>query len=150
MIEYRGVFQFEADRDTLWQAVSAIESFPHWAPWLHDLEREGDWPEAGTVITFDVVSPLPYRISLLVELTDVAQHEFIEARVDRDLSGHGRLAARPTDRGTEVELSWSLTPRARILQTLLRVSGPFVRWTQDWAVRAAVAGVKRKLRDHPA
>ena len=66
MIEYRGVFRFDADRETLWRAVSAIDSFPRWAPWLHDLERTGEWPEPGTIITFDVVSPLPYRLNLLV------------------------------------------------------------------------------------
>lgn len=147
MIEYRGVFHFHADRATLWEAVSAIDSFSQWAPWLRDLERVGDWPEPGTRITFDVVSPLPHRLHLEVQLTEVVRHGFIEARVHRDLEGHGRLAARESGGGTEVELSWQVTPRSRILQTLLRVSGPFVRWTQDWAVRAAVAGVKHKLRD---
>ncbi len=149
MIEYHGVFHFDADRETLWNAISAIDRFPEWAPWLHDLERSGAWPEAGTTISFDVVSPLPYRMRLKVRLTEVSRHEFIEARVDRDLEGHGRLSAREAGSGTEVELRWNVTPRARVLQTLLKISGPFVRWTQDWAVRAAVAGVKRKLRDHP-
>ena len=147
MIEYRGVFHFEADRDTLWDAISAIDAFPRWAPWLHDLERQGPWPETGTVISFAVVSPLPHRMDLSVELTDVSPLNHIEARVGRDLEGHGRLSARELSDGTEVELTWSVMPRARILQTLLRLSGPFVRWTQEWAVRAAVAGVKRKLRD---
>ena len=93
-----------------------------------------------------MVSPLPHRISIAVELTHVVRHEVIEARVHRDLQGSGRLAARDhAGGGTEVELTWSVEPSSRILQTLVRFSGPFVRWTQDWAVRAAVAGVKRKL-----
>lgn len=130
----------------MWAAVSSFESFPQWAPWLRDFERDGPWPEAGTTATFDVVSPLPHRLSLAVQLTHVSPHEVIEARVLGDLNGTGRLSARDHPRGgTEVELTWSVEPKARILQTLVRISGPFVRWTQDWAVRVAVAGVKRKL-----
>lgn len=149
MIEYRGVFRFDTDRATLWKAVSSIDSFPHWAPWLHDLEVDGPWPEAGTSVQFAVVSPLPIRLHISVELTEVRPLEVLKARVHQDIEGTGRMSARDVGRGTEVELTWEIAPRTRVFQTLFRFSGPFVRWTQDWAVRAAVAGVKRKLREAP-
>lgn len=145
MLHYEGRFQFTASRREMWDAVSSIESFEQWAPWLHNLELDGAWLEPGTTVSFDVVSPLPFRLHIAVELTDVEELEHIEADVREDIVGSGALRARDSGTGTEVELTWDVNPRSRALQTFLRLSAPFVRWTQDWAVRAAVAGVRRKL-----
>ncbi len=145
MLHYEGRFRFSATRREMWDAVASIESFDQWAPWLHNLEVDGPWLEPGTTVAFDVVSPLPFKLHIEVELTAIEELSFIEAVVREDIAGSGALRAFDDGRGTEVELTWDVTPRSRALQTFLLLSGPFVRWTQEWAVKAAVAGVRRKL-----
>ena len=145
MIRYRGSFSFDKTREEIWDALTSIDSFEDWAPWLRDVQVDGTWIEQHTRVSFNVVSPLPHRIEIEVEITDVTPCEYIEARVSKELDGSGRLVMRTVGDRTEVDLSWEVDVRGKAMRTLLFLSGPLVRWTQDWAVKAAVAGVERQL-----
>lgn len=112
---------------------------------MRDLQVAGDGFVPGTRFIFGVASRLPVRMDLEIEIVAVTEGEFVEARVSRDLVGEGRLRLRPEGRTTEVELSWEVDVASKPLRTLLFVSGPFVRWTQEWAVRAAIAGARRRF-----
>jgi hypothetical protein len=112
---------------------------------MRDLRVVGDGLSVGTRFTFQVASRLSFRMDLEIELTDVRDGELVEAAVRRDLVGEGRLLLQPAGSATDVELSWDVDPASKPLRTLVRWSGPFVRWTQEWAVRAAVDGARRRF-----
>ena len=113
---------------------------------MRNLRVHGEDVSPGTILTFDVVSPLRIRLTLEIEITATKERESIEAAVRRDLQGAGRVEMRDTTAGTEVLLAWNVEPVSKPLRTLLRFSGPLVRWSQDWAVRSAVAGARQRLQ----
>lgn len=145
MLEYRRSFLFDESTETIWNALTSIDSFAEWATWMRDLRVDGEGMIPGTILSFDVASPLPYRLKLDIEITRVIQADSIYADVRRDLRGRGSVHLRDAGANTQVELSWEVEPASRPLRTLLFVSGPLVRWSQDWAVRAALSGARRKL-----
>lgn len=125
-------WDFEIDRASLWSALSGVDAYPQWWPWLRDFRatalRDGD------VWSCVICPPLPYRLRLDVRLDEVVPEAFVAASVDGDIVGTATVELRDRDRGCEVRLVSDLAPANPLLRTVARSARPLVRYGHDWVL----------------
>ena len=136
---------FELSPEQLWAEITDVERFERWWSWLHDVELDPDRVDAGSVLTFAIVSPLPYRLRCRVEMSAVVPGELIETDVSGDLKGWAKLVIRPHPAGSEITLSWELEATQRPVRVLVRVGRPIVMRAKDWAIDHALATFRRNI-----
>jgi hypothetical protein len=111
---------------------------------MRDLVVEGDGIRPGTSFSFRVVSPLPYRMRLRVEVLEAEPMRGV-ATVTGDLAGTGDIRLSETSGGSLVELHWSVEIKHPQMRIAARVAGPLLRWGQKWAVQSALRGFLRHV-----
>lgn len=137
---------FKLTPSELWGEITELDRFERWWSWLSDLELSppGDLAE-GSILTFAIVSPLPYRMNCRVEFTKVIPEELIETRVTGDLQGWANLELAAIDPGAIVVLSWELEPTQTPLRILVRAARPLIVRTKDWAIDIALGAFRRNV-----
>jgi hypothetical protein len=132
--------RFDVARDELWAAITSVEDFQAWWPWLKGFEAQRLAP--GETWTCTVQPPLPYTLRFVLEIEDVVAHELVIARVSGDLAGSARLEVRelPGSGGerSEIRLRSSLSPTNSVLRAFARVARPVVRFGHDWVLDTGV------------
>jgi len=149
VMDYTGRFAFPVTPAVLWSAMERFDQFEHWWGWLGDLQIEGDGLREGSRLVGTVAPPLPYRMSVQVELQRCDPGRSIDAAVRGDLSGPAHLLMYPTPAGTETEVSWSLEMLQLPMRMAARVAYPLLRWGHDRVVEATVNGFRRQLAPAP-
>lgn len=144
-IEHEGDEIFALSPSALWTEFEDVERFESWWSWLGDLKLEPRTLATGSVMTFAIETPLPYRMQCRVEMTDVVEAESITARVSGDLQGWATLQLYPEGAGTRVVLRWALEPTQLPLRLLVRAARPLIVRTKDWAVDHALSVFRRKV-----
>lgn len=125
-------FGFDTERAAVWAAVTRVDRYQEWWPWLHDFDgvalREGErW---RCVIR----PPLPYRLRFDVLLVEVVERRHVRARVEGDITGWAQLSAVDRGAGCEVRLVSALSPANRTLRLVARVAQPVVTFGHDWVL----------------
>ena len=139
---YDRTFDFDVDRDVLWDALTDTSRYPNWWPWL----RKFDAPAltSGAVAHCAVRAPLPYTLEFSVHVESVEPGRVVDTQVRGDLSGPARLevAADGPDRST-ARLAWEVELRVPLLSAASRVARPALVWAHDQVVASGVAGFRR-------
>lgn len=142
----RQEFRFrDLSAEFLWAKLCERERFGDWWPWMRDLKSRGKDLEPGAGFDFTVVSPLPYKMRLDVEIVDSTRPDLIDARVTGDLEGEAGIEL--IEESTDVTLAivhWDVEVRDRAMRVGARVARPLIRWGQDWALRVAL----ERFRSH--
>ena len=129
-------YDFAADRAGVWAAMSAIDEFRHWWPWLRRFDGQG--LVVGDVWRCTVQPPLPYVMRFTVALDEIIEHSLVRATVGGDVTGTVRieLADRAPGRapGCEVQLVSALTPDSGFVRALTFVGRPLVKFGHDWVL----------------
>ena len=144
-VAHRGVEVLALDPAELWDEIVDVRRFERWWSWLRDLTLEPDRVAEGSVLTFTIVTPLPYTMTCRVEFTRVEVGSSIEGLVTGDLDGWATLVIEPHERGSRVVLEFELEPKHGALRVLVRVARPLILRTKDWAIDVALGAFRRNV-----
>jgi hypothetical protein len=92
-----------------------------------------------------VVPPLPYRMSIRVELTRCEAPSAIDAVIGGDLEGPAWLRVQADGGGSRVEVAWTVEMMQRPMRLASRFGRPLLQWGHDRVVETTVAGFRRRL-----
>lgn len=144
-VRHDGDELFSLPPEVLWPQLTDLRRFEKWWSWLREAELEPDEVADGSVLTFSIVSPLPYKLRCRVEFTEVVVAEKIDASVSGDLKGWATLEIAPHEQGSRVWLRWELEPTQAPMRILVRVARPLIVRTKDWAVDIALRAFRRHV-----
>lgn len=170
VMDYSGSFRFAVPPAVLWSAIEHVEQFEHWWGWLGSFRVQGEGLHEGSVLRGTVAPPLPYRMSVQVELTRCEPGHLIDAKVTGDLQGDAHLRIRPDGTtpdvsgpddqgfiptgpddqgfiptGTVTDVTWSVEMMQRPMRWAGRVAYPLLRWGHDLVVEATVDSFRSQL-----
>ena len=144
-ITHEGTEVFALTPAELWAEVTDVDRFEEWWSWLSDLRLEPPEVATGTVLTFKIVTPLPYSMQCRVEFINVIEAEQAETLVTGDLRGWANLEIWPHEGGSSIVLSWELEPTQRGFRFLVRAARPLITRTKDWAIDIALRSFRRNV-----
>lgn len=127
--------RFDVGVDALWSAVTSVDRYQRWWPWLTELDAPSF--EAGARWHCEVRAPLRYRVRfdlLLDEVDPIGDARRARATVTGDIDGTATLAARAVERGSELELVATLAPTGAALRRFTHVARPLAAWSHDWVL----------------
>lgn len=125
-------FHFDLPPPALWRAVSEVDSYPRWWPWLQRFDARRLAP--GEVWDCAVKPPLPYLLRFRLHIGEVVPARRVTARADGDLVGDALLDIEPADRGSALRLRSTLAPDTRWLRHVAHLAGPVMRIGHDWVL----------------
>lgn len=129
-------FGFDVEHASLWTAISRVDRYREWWPWLHHFD--GDALREGERWQCVVKPPLPYRLQFHVVLVEVVDRDVVRARVDGDIGGTARLDVIDHGPHSELRLRSELVPTDRTLRLIARVARPVVTFGHDWVLDTGV------------
>ena len=128
--------RFEADPDRLWSAMTKVEDYRRWWPWLRRLDAAAFAPGERWLCV--VQPPLPYVLRFTITLEEVVAPRFVTATIGGDIVGHAAIDIDDAEAGSELRLVSTLAPSNRMLRAVARVGAPVVRFGHDWVLDAGV------------
>jgi hypothetical protein len=133
--------QFDVTTGELWVAMGRTDDFRSWWPWLRRFDAIG--LAAGDRWTAVIQPPLPYRLELTIDLTEVEATAHIAAEVGGDIEGWARIDLEPNGDGCALHLASELAPTATFVQTVARLAPPLARFGHRWVLDTGLAGFRR-------
>lgn len=129
-------YRFAVAPEELWAAVTRLDQFQHWWPWLRRFDGTDLGP--GEHWSCAVQPPLSYpvRFRLLVDHVDAPRGA--SATVSGDIVGTAALTIEPCVDGSEARLVSHLSPANRFLLLAANLAQPAVRLAHDWVLDSAV------------
>lgn len=124
--------RFEADRLTVWAAMSRVEDFPRWWPWLRQFD--GTELATGSVWSCVIQPPLPYFLHVTVALDEVVPLALVSATISGDVSGTARLLLEDDGQGSRVVLTSALSPQQGMLRMVATLAPPIARFGHQWVL----------------
>jgi len=144
-------WEFPLLRAELWSRVSDTSSFSNWWPWLRAFDPVP--LAAGATTKCTIGPPLPYVLSIDLEVARVVDERSVDVTVGGDLSGPARLELDDVGEGSRARLVWVLEVRRPVLRMAAVVGRPVLQWGHDWVVangveqfRNAVTAERRRGR----
>jgi uncharacterized protein YndB with AHSA1/START domain len=110
--------------DQVWAALTAVDAYRDWWPWLEGLEGASPAPGVGLYAT--IRAPARYRVRCMVRFTEVDRPHRLAAEIEGDLGGWARIELHPDGTGSFVRLRWSLHPARPLLRVLGVVAEPIL------------------------
>jgi hypothetical protein len=144
-MDYTGRFSFPVPPDHLWASIERLDEFERWWGWLGQLRVDGCGLREGSVLKGTVSPPVPYRMSVRVELRRCVPCQLIDASVTGDLAGDAHLRLTADGNNTVTDVAWSLEMLQRPMRIAARVAYPVLRWGHDRVVDATVSAFRRQL-----
>jgi hypothetical protein len=144
-------WDFAVPRGELWSVLSDTSSFSTWWPWLRAFDAVP--LEVGAMTRCAIGPPLPYVLSITLEVIGVIDEESVEVAVSGDLRGPARLEVGERADGSYARLVWLLEVRRPMLRMAAVVGRPVLQWGHDWVVsngveqfRSAITAERRRRR----
>ena len=125
-------FRFDVERASVWAAITQLERYRQWWPWLHGFD--GSALSEGARWRCEVKPPLPYTLRFDVILIEVVDHNIVRARIEGDITGWAQLTAIDRESGCEVRLISELSPASGTLRMVARVARPVAAFGHDWVL----------------
>jgi uncharacterized protein YndB with AHSA1/START domain len=146
VIDYDKRFRFAASPESVWAAMERLDEFERWWGWLGGFDVQGDGLREGSVLRGTVAPPLPYRMSVQVDVTRCRPARLVDALVSGDLAGPARLRIGADDHGeTLIDVAWTLEMRQTAMRLAARVAYPLLRWGHDRVVDSTVETFRARL-----
>ena len=123
---------FDADRGTVWAAMSRVTDFPSWWPWLRRFD--GTDLATGSVWSCVIQPPLPYVLRVTVTLDEVVAPALVVATVAGEVSGTARLVLDDDGDRCRAVLTSTLTPTHGIPRLVARLAPAVARFGHDWVL----------------
>ena len=126
-------WDFDVPVEELWDALSAVDRYPTWWPWLRRFDP-GEGFRTTSRWSCVVVPPLPYVVRFQVDLDEVRPHREVRASVRGDVRGWAELTVDGSRRSSSARLRSELRPSNPVLQRFAMLAPPLVRWGHDWVL----------------
>lgn len=133
--------RFEVDPQRLWDALTDIDDYPRWWPWLRSFEAEAFAPGARWRCV--VRPPLGYPVRFAITLGEVAPPRHADAVVGGDIEGHARLDITGHGQGSELRLVSELRPVSPLVRVVTRLASPVARTSHDWVLDTGLRQFRR-------
>jgi hypothetical protein len=134
-------FRFDVERTEAWAAITRIDRYREWWPWLHGFD--GSAFAEGERWECVVKPPLPYTLRFGVILVEVVDHHFVTTRIDGDITGWAKLSAVDHGSGCELRLISELSPASSRLRLIGRIARPVATFGHDWVLDAGARQFRR-------
>ena len=125
-------YRFHVDRASVWSALTDVERYPRWWPWLRRFDGEAF--AVGERWCCVVSPPLPYSLRFELVLEEVLDREAASARLDGDIAGAARLTLRDVPGGCELRLVSDLAARGGMARLVDRVLPGLAARGHDWVL----------------
>jgi hypothetical protein len=145
VLTYRNDFRFDLAPGPLWDLLGEVDRYEDWWPWLTGFRLEGDGLAAGSVLSGVVTPPIPFRMTLRIDLIGCDRPHAIDAAVTGDLVGDAQLRLDPDEGGTRVHAAWTVEVRQPAMRMAGRLGRPLLQWGHDRVVDMTVAGFRRRI-----
>lgn len=144
-VSYVGTHRFEASPEDLWEELGRVDRFEDWWPWMRNVGLDGEALAPGSVISFGIEPPVPFKMTISVSVTDSDRPHWIEGDVSGDLSGRARLEL--TEQGDHAlcRVAWDVEIANAGIRRVIHVARPILLWAQRWAVEIALHGFRTHL-----
>jgi polyketide cyclase/dehydrase/lipid transport protein len=141
-------FEFDHDAATVWTALTHVERYPVWWPWL---QCDGVALVEGERWACQVDPPLPYTLHFDVTIVEVVAERLVRAELTGDLVGAARLTLNGGVRtdGCTIRLESSLAAIAGPARLVARFAGPIARFGHDWVLDTGARRFRSALHDRP-
>lgn len=136
-------YHFAMAPDELWAAISSVEDYRRWWPWLRRLDAEA--LVVGDRWSATVQPPLPYSLQFAIDLVEVVPPSLVAATVSGDVVGTARLEVEPDGQGCRARLVSALSPGNRYLQAVAVMARPLVRYGHDWVLDTGARQFTRQV-----
>lgn len=134
-------YRFAVPPPELWAAITAVDRYRGWWPWLRRFDAESF--EAGATWSCTVQPPLPYTLRFTIHLEEVEPSRFVTAEIDGDIVGRAAIDLRPLDGGSELRLVSILAPRNPALRLVATVARPAAQFGHDWVLDTGLRQFER-------
>lgn len=125
-------YQFDVAPATFWAAISAVDRYQSWWPWLRRFEAERLC--SGARWRCEVQPPVPYRVRFDLAFHEVVKPERIRVSVEGDIVGSATLAVLDAGSRCEVCLQSSLAPANRVLGLVTGLTPRLAHFGHDWVM----------------
>lgn len=125
-------YTFEADRPAVWAALTDVDGYPRWWPWLRQFDGEAF--AVGERWRCVVSPPLPYVLRFELVLEEVLDRAVVTARLHGDIAGTARLTLVDAPVGCELRLVSELAARSGMARLVDRVVPGLAVRGHDWVL----------------
>ncbi len=144
-------FTFPVGPAELWSALTSVERYRSWWPWLRRFD--GVSFSEGAHWTCAVRAPLLYPVRFVVVLEEVVAGRSAAAVVTGDIAGHARLdvvaAGVGGGLGSELRLRSTLASRRWLLRAIARLAPPVARFGHDRLLDTGVRQFRKRALAGP-
>ena len=134
--------RFDASRSKVWNAMTDIDSYRAWWPWLETFDAQPLAP--GAVWRCRVKPPLPYTVSFSMQFGEVVEQQSIAVAISGEIAGPASLELSDAGDGCAVMVRSSLEPRSGFLRILATALPPVARYGHDWIIGTGAAQFEKR------
>lgn len=145
-VSYSGSHRFEASPQELWNELARVDRFEEWWPWMRGVALEGRALAAGSVISFGIDPPVPFKMTICVAVTRSVEPHRLEGDVSGDLSGKATLELTGQGDHSLCHVSWDVEVAHGGIRRVIHVARPILLWAQRGAVEIALSGFRAHLQ----
>jgi uncharacterized protein YndB with AHSA1/START domain len=142
---YTDEFAFPLEPGRIWSVLEHHERYEMWWSWMRELQVDGVPLEPGSIISFAVVAPIPFKMHLSVEVVEADPPHRLAVRVGGDLEGTGVLTFKEQAGECRATVTWDVEVRQPAMRRSSYVARPVLKWAHDRAVASGVAGFRRQI-----
>ena len=125
-------YRFDVDRSTVWTALTDVDCYPRWWPWLRRFDGEAF--SAGARWRCVVSPPLPYSLRFELVLEEVVEGAAARARLEGDIAGTAQLTLDDDSGGCELRLVSELAADSGMVGLVDRVVPWLAARGHDWVL----------------
>lgn len=140
-------WRITAPPPAVWAALVDAPSWPCWWPQVRAVQTlsAGDADGLGRRHRIEWATPLPYRITIEIELQEMLRHQRLRGRAVGDMQGEGIWLLSGSGDYTDITYLWRVELTRPWMRWLAPMLAPLFRWNHDAVMRAGGAGLARHL-----
>jgi hypothetical protein len=125
-------YRFDADCVDVWNAVTHVERYRDWWPWLEQFD--GTTFDEGSTWHCVVKPRLPYRLHFDIALHDVVDGESARAELHGDIRGSAQISLADVEHGCELRLRSELEASNGMARVFDRWMPSVASLGHDWVI----------------
>jgi len=141
-------WRLDAPPEAVWQALTQVDEWPQWWPYVRSVEllRRGREPDGvGALRRIAWGSRLPYGFTLDVECVESDAPRRLRGRSSGALEGEGLWELWPDGVGTVVRYTWRLDLNTAWMRLVAPLMAPVFRLNHEGVMRGGGQGLARWL-----
>jgi uncharacterized protein YndB with AHSA1/START domain len=135
-------WDIDAGRDEVWTALTAVDQYRAWWPWLRRFEANAF--AQGERWRCTVKPQLPYRLHFDIVLQTVVERELAVAHLEGDLDGWARLSLDDDRDGCQLQLISELEAVAGPVRVAARLAPRITSAGHDWVLDRGIRQFRAK------